>query len=46
MSAFNEALRHVVNDGASIFAQGYPIAVLVGWALVTSVIAVRMFRWT
>ena len=46
MSAFNEALRHVVNDGASIFAQGYPIAVLVGWALVTSVVAVRIFRWT
>jgi ABC-2 type transport system permease protein len=46
MSAFNEALRHVVNDGASIFAQGVPIAVLVGWALVTSVLAVRLFRWT
>jgi ABC-2 type transport system permease protein len=46
MSAFNEALRHVVNDGASIFAQGFPIAVLAGWALVTSLIAVRIFRWT
>jgi ABC-2 type transport system permease protein len=46
MSAFNEALRHVVNDGASIFAQGYSIAVLAGWALVTSVVAVRIFRWT
>jgi ABC-2 type transport system permease protein len=46
MSAFNEALRHVVNDGASIFAQGIPIAVLIGWALVTSVLAVRLFRWT
>jgi ABC-2 type transport system permease protein len=46
MSALNEALRNVVNDGASIFAQGYPIAVLVGWALVTSFIAVRIFRWT
>ena len=37
---------HVVNDGASIFSQGYPIAVLVGWALVTSFVAVRIFRWT
>jgi ABC-type multidrug transport system permease subunit len=46
LSAFNEALRHVVNDGASIFSQGYPIAVLAGWALVTSVAAVRLFRWT
>ena len=32
LSAFNEALRHVVNDGASIFVQGFPIAVLAGWA--------------
>jgi ABC-type multidrug transport system permease subunit len=46
MSAFNEALRNVVNDGASIFSQGYPIAVLAGWALITSFLAVRIFRWT
>ena len=46
MSAFNDALRNVVNDGASIFSQGYPIAVLVGWALITSFVAVRIFRWT
>jgi ABC-2 type transport system permease protein len=46
MSAFNDALRHVVNDGASIFAQGFPLAVLVGWAVVGSVVAVRIFRWT
>ena len=45
MSAFNEALRNVVNDGASIFSQGYPIAVLVGWAVVASFLAVRIFRW-
>jgi ABC-2 type transport system permease protein len=46
LSAFNEALRHVVNDGASIFSQGFPIAVLVVWALVSSVLALRLFRWT
>jgi ABC-type multidrug transport system permease subunit len=46
MSALNEAMRSVVNDGASVFSQGYPIAVLVGWALVTSFVAVRIFRWT
>jgi ABC-2 type transport system permease protein len=46
MSAFNDALRHVVNDGASIFAQGFPLAVLAGWAVVGSVVAVRIFRWT
>jgi ABC transporter DrrB family efflux protein len=45
LSAFNEALRHVVNDGASIFSQGVPIAILAAWTLVTSVLAVRLFRW-
>ncbi len=46
LSAFNEALRHVVNDGASLVSQAFPIAVLAGWTLVTSVLAVRLFRWT
>jgi ABC-type multidrug transport system permease subunit len=46
LSAFNEAMRHIVNDGASIFTQGFPVAVLVVWTLVTSVLAVRLFRWT
>ena len=46
LTAFNEALRAVVNDGASIFSQGFPLAVLVGWTLVAGVLAVRLFRWT
>jgi ABC-2 type transport system permease protein len=46
LSAFNEALRHVVNDGASLLSQGFPIAVLAAWTVVTSVLAVRLFRWT
>jgi ABC-type multidrug transport system permease subunit len=46
LTAFNDALRHVVNDGASIFAQGFPLAVLVGWGLVTTALALRLFRWT
>lgn len=46
LSAFNEALRHVVNDGASIFSQGFPIAVLVVWAVGSSILALRLFRWT
>jgi ABC-2 type transport system permease protein len=45
LSAFNEALRHVVNDGASIFTQALPIGILAAWALITSVLAVRLFRW-
>ena len=46
LSAFNEAMRAIVNDGASIFSQGFPIAVLAVWALVTAVVAVKLFRWT
>lgn len=46
LTAFNEALRHVVNDGASLFSQGFPLAVLIAWTAVTSVLAVRLFRWT
>jgi ABC-2 type transport system permease protein len=46
LSAFNEALRHVVNDGASIYSQVFPVGVLAAWTVVTSFIAVRTFRWT
>jgi ABC-2 type transport system permease protein len=46
LSAFNEALRHVVNDGASMGSQAFPLAVLVIWGLASSVVALRLFRWT
>ena len=46
LSAFNEALRHIVNDGASLFTQGFPLAVLLVWAVVSSGLALRLFRWT
>lgn len=46
LSAFNDALRHVVNDGASLPSQALPIAVLVGWGITSSVLALRLFRWT
>jgi ABC-2 type transport system permease protein len=46
LSAFNEALRHIVNDGASLFSQTVPLAILLGWGLVSAVVALRIFRWT
>ena len=46
LSALNEAVRNVVNDGASIFAQQAPLTVLVAWGLLSSVAALRLFRWT
>lgn len=46
LSAFNEALRHIVNDGASLTSQALPIAILVAWGLSSSLVALRLFRWT
>ena len=46
LSAFNEALRHIVNDGASLFSQGGPLLILLGWGVVSATVALRLFRWT
>jgi ABC-2 type transport system permease protein len=46
LSAFNEALRHIVNDGASLLTQGFPLAVLLVWGLISSALALRLFRWS
>jgi ABC-type multidrug transport system permease subunit len=45
LTAFNDALRHIVNDGASLFAQGSSIVVLVVWGVLSSAVALRLFRW-
>ena len=45
LSALNDALRHVVNDGASLMAQGLPIAVLLVWGVIAAAVALRLFRW-
>jgi ABC-type multidrug transport system permease subunit len=46
LSAFNEALRHVVNDGASLTSQGGPLLVLLVWGVASATVALRLFRWT
>jgi len=46
LSAFNDALRHIVNDGASLTSQGLPLLVLLVWGGVSSTIALRLFRWS
>ncbi len=45
LSAFNDALRHIVNDGAPLFAQGSQLLVLLVWGVVSSALALRLFRW-
>jgi len=46
LSAFNEALRHIVNDGASLASQGRPLLILLVWGVVSATVALRWFRWT
>ena len=45
LTALNEALRAVMNEGASISSSWPQVAVLVAWGLVSFAIALRIFRW-
>ncbi|HEY6736330.1 MAG TPA: ABC transporter permease [Candidatus Saccharimonadia bacterium] len=40
-----DGLRHVANDGASLWAVRGDVLGLVVWGIVSAVIAVRLFRW-
>jgi ABC-2 type transport system permease protein len=45
LTALNDALRQITNDGAGL-AQIWPeLAVLTGWGLFTFALGVRLFRW-
>ncbi|MBS2031550.1 MAG: ABC transporter permease [Deltaproteobacteria bacterium] len=46
LTALNEALRAIVNDGVSMANLGFQLAVMGVWALVSFAIALRIFRWT
>ena len=45
LTALNEALRSVMNEGASISASWPQVAVLIAWGLVSFAVALRIFRW-
>ncbi len=45
LTALNDSLRAVINEGASLGSQAMPIAVMLAWTLVPFVIALRTFRW-
>lgn len=45
LTALNDALRAIVNDGASIVSLGPELAVLAAWGLVPFALALRWFRW-
>jgi ABC-2 type transport system permease protein len=45
LTALNDALRAVVNEGAGVTEIGAPLAVLAAWGLVSFGVALRIFRW-
>lgn len=45
LTALNDALRAVVNDGLGLAATWPQIALLLVWGVVSFVVAVRIFRW-
>jgi ABC-type multidrug transport system permease subunit len=45
LTALNDGLRAVINEGAGWSALGRPAAVLVGWGVLCFALALRWFRW-
>jgi len=45
LTALNNGLRAVINEGAGWSALGWPAAVLAGWGVVSFALALRWFRW-
>jgi ABC-2 type transport system permease protein len=45
LTALNDALRAVYNDGLPLLAAGGELAILGAWTLVSFGLALRWFRW-
>ena len=45
LTAFNDALRAIMNEGSSLLDHPVELVVLAGWGLACLAIAVRIFRW-
>jgi ABC-2 type transport system permease protein len=45
LTALNNALRAVMQEGASLSSQLPEVGLLVGWAVVTFALALKLFRW-
>jgi len=45
LTALNDALRAVMNDGAGWMAIAAPVGVLVAWGVVCFALALRVFKW-
>jgi ABC-type multidrug transport system permease subunit len=45
LTALNDALRAVINDGAGWGAAAIPLAILAAWGIVSFAVGIRLFRW-
>lgn len=45
LTALNNLLRAVMNEGAALSSNWIPIAVLLAWCLVSFVVALKIFKW-
>lgn len=45
LTALNDALRAIMNDGATLTSQWTELALLAGWGILTFILALRFFRW-
>lgn len=45
LTAFNDALRSVMSEGAPLSANWLPLVVMLAWCLISFVVALRIFRW-
>jgi ABC-2 type transport system permease protein len=45
LTYLNDALRQIINDGVSLTALGTDLIGLLVWAVISFVIAVRLFHW-
>jgi ABC-type multidrug transport system permease subunit len=45
LTALNDALRGVMNEGLSLAALWQEVAILLGWCVVPFALALRLFRW-
>jgi ABC-2 type transport system permease protein len=46
LTAMNDSLRALINDGAPLSSVSFEIAVMAVWGLLCGALALRLFRWT
>jgi len=45
LTALNTLLRAAMNEGTPLWANWIPVAILLGWLLISFVVALKIFKW-